>query len=299
LISRRELLTRSLFAAPGLLALLSLSFADPGDQALENSLALLEQKHGGRLGVAILDTSNNRLIAHRGNERFPMCSVHKFFSASFVLARVDRGQESLSRRVVYSKSDLTGYSPFSERHTGKPGVTIGECCKAAVTLSDNTAANVLLDSFGGPAGLTAYLRSLGDPVTRIDRREPEMNRVGPGDPRDTTTPVAMLRDMQKLLLGNALSPTSRQQLTAWMLASRTGGQRLNAGLPSNWREGDKTGTGGAINNSVNDAAILWPPHRAKAGAPILVTAFYAFSHEPLPQREAVLGSVGRLVAQSV
>jgi beta-lactamase class A len=221
--------------------------------------------------------------------------VHKFFSASFVLARVDHGQESLGRRVVYSRNDLIEYSPFTEKHAGQPSPTIGELCDAAVTLSDNTAANLLLRSFGGPAALTAYLRSLGDPVTRLDRYEPAMNDVGPGDPRDTTTPVAMLRDMQKLLLGSALSPASRKQLIAWMLGCRTGGQRLHAGLPGSWREGDKTGTGPAINNSVNDAAIVWPPRRA----PILVTAFYAFSREPDAQREAVLASAGRLVAQAV
>jgi beta-lactamase class A len=283
-----------MLATPGLLALPSLSFADPRDTTLQNSLAALEQQHGGRLGVAMLDTANNRLIAHRGNERFPLCSVHKLFSASFVLARVDRGQESLSRRIVYPESELIEYSPFTEKHTGKPGATLGELCGAAVSLSDNTAANLLLRSFGGPPALTAYLRSLGDPVTRLDRYEPEMNDVGPGDPRDTTTPVAMLRDMQTLLLGNALSPAMRQQLTAWMLANQTGGHRLRAGLPRNWRVGDKTGTGPAINNSVNDAAILWSPHRA----PILVTAFYAFSREPDTQREAVLAEVGRLVAQS-
>jgi beta-lactamase class A len=298
LLSRRELLTRSLLATPALLALPSLGFASPSDHALKNSLAALEQKHGGRLGVAILDTAKNRLIAHRGDDRFPLCSVHKLFSASFVLARVDRGHENLSRRVVYPKNDLIAYSPFTAKHTGKPGATIGELCNAAVTLSDNNAANLLLHSFGGPAALTAYLRSLGDPVTRLDRYEPELNDVGPGDPRDTTTPVAMLQDMQKLLLGNALSPSSRKQLTAWMLANQTGGQRLHAGLPGSWREGDKTGTGPAINNSVNDAAILWPPRRANAGTPILVTAFYAFSREPDAQREAVLASVGRLVAQS-
>lgn len=299
MISRRTLLARSLPAALALPGLSAFGLSDPRDQALQNNIAALEQHHGGRLGVAVLDTANHRLVAHRGNERFPLCSVHKLFSASLVLARVDRGQERLDRRVVYAKGDLIAYSPFTEKHTGKPGVTIGEACKAAVTLSDNTAANLLLHSFGGPAAVTAYLRSLGDPVTRLDRYEPAMNDVGPGDPRDTTTPIAMLRDMQTLMLGNALSPASRQQLIAWMLADQTGGQRLHARLPGSWREGDKTGTGPRINNSVNDAAILWPPQRADAGAPILVTAFYAFSHQPEAQREAVLASVGGLVAESV
>ena len=295
MISRRKLLRTSLLAAPALLALPGWSSIKDRNTALEHGLAALEKQHGGRLGVAVLDTATEQLIAHRGNERFPLCSVHKFFSAAFVLARVDRGHETLNRRIAYPKSALMEYSPFTGKHTGKPGPTLGELCDAAVTLSDNTAANLLLRSFGGPPALTAYIRTLVDPVTRIDRYEPEMNDVRLGDPRDTTTPIAMLRDVQKLVLGNALSAASRKQLTAWILATQTGGQRLHAGLPASWREGDKTGTGPKINNSVNDVAVLWPPHRA----PILVAAFYAYSQEPDTQREAVLASVGRLVGQSI
>jgi beta-lactamase class A len=302
MISRRILLTRSLLAAPALFPLSHAAWSEARGQDVETRLAALEQQHGGLLGVAILDTGSRRLIAHRGNERFPLCSVHKLFSAAFVLHRVDRGQESLSRRVVYPKSALIDYSPFTAKHVGPPGATLGELCAAAVTLSDNSAANLLLHSFGGPAAVTAYLRSLGDPVTRLDRYEPQMNDVGPGDPRDTTTPVAMLRDMQTLLLGDALSPSSRRQLTAWMVDCQTGKHRLRAGLPSGWKEGDKTGTGPTINNSVNDVTILWPPvgspHRSPLRSPLLVTAFYAYSHAPDTQREAVLAAVGKVVAES-
>ncbi len=293
MISRRTLLTRSLLAAPALLPLTHAAWSEARGKSVETRLAALEQEHGGHLGVAILDTGSQRLIAHRGNERFPLCSVHKLFSAAFVLHRVDRRQESLGRRVVYPKSGLIDYSPFTAKHVGPPGATMGELCAAAVTLSDNTAANLLLHSFGGPSALTAYLRSLGDPVTRLDRYEPEMNYVGPGDLRDTTTPVAMLRDMQTLLLGDALSRASRAQLIAWMVDCQTGKQRLRAGVPSSWKEGDKTGTGPTINNSVNDVAILWPSGRS----PLLVTAFYAYSHAADAQREAVLAAVGKLVAE--
>jgi beta-lactamase class A len=295
LISRRVLLRNSLLAAPVLMALRGWASDKSKDAALEHGLATLEQQHGGRLGVAILDTANGRLISNRDNERFPMCSTHKLITAALVLWRVDHGQQTLNQRVIYSASDLMEYAPFTSKHTGKPGVTIGQLCEAAVTLSDGTASNLILRSIGGPTAWTTWVRSLGDSVTRLDRYEPEMDRVGPGDPRDTTTPNAMLRNVRKLVLEDVLSTASRKQFTAWLLACQTGGSRLHAGLPHDWREADKTGTGPAINNAVNDVAVLWPPHRA----PILVAAYYADSRESDDQREGVLASVGRLVATSV
>lgn len=271
----------SLLAAPACWALRA--WADD----FENAVVALERRHGGRLGVAILDVASGKLRAYRGDERFPLCSTFKFLAASFVLARVDRKEESLDRRVVYPKDYLVTYSPVTEKHV-EGGMTVGEICEAAVTLSDNTAGNLLLDSFGGPSGLTAYMRSIGDGFTRLDRRETALNEAAPGDPRDTTTPTAMLETLRKTVLGTALSDSSRAQLTAWLVANKTGDQRLRAGAPSGWRVGDKTGSGG--NNATNDVAIIWPPNRA----PVLVTAYYVGADASDDQRSAVLAEVGRL-----
>jgi beta-lactamase class A len=257
----------------------------------QSKLAALERRHGGRLGVSVLDMESGRRIGHRADERFPMCSTFKFLAAAQVLARVDRGEERLDRRVVYAKDDLVAYSPITEQHAGEHGMTMAELCHAAVTVSDNTAGNLLLASFGGPTGLTAFARSLGDEVTRLDRIETELNEAIPGDPRDTTTPAAMLSDMRALLAGDALSPASRVQLADWLIATTTGDQRIRAGLPQGWRVGDKTGTSG--NGITNDIAIAWPPGRA----PLLITAYYAESSIPQDQRNTVLAEVGRIAAE--
>lgn len=257
---------------------------------LQDRLAALERRHGGRLGVAVLDMEGGQRIGHRADERFPMCSTFKFLAAALVLARVDRGEEQLDRRVVYAKDDLVAYSPVTERHAGAEGMAMAELCHAAVTVSDNTAGNLLLASFGGPAGLTAFARSLGDEVTRLDRIETELNEAIPGDPRDTTTPAAMLGDMRALLMGDALSPASRMQLADWLIATTTGGQRIRAGIPTDWRVGDKTGT--SNNGVTNDIAIAWPPGRA----PLLITAYFAESSIPQGERNAVLAEVGRIAA---
>ena len=285
MLTRRQLLVATLLARPASRTLAAVADAEPKD-----ALAALERRHGGRLGVAILDTADPNLLTRRGGERFPLCSTFKLLAAAFVLARVDRGDESLARRVRYAKADLVVYSPVTEKHAGADGMTVGELCEAAVTLSDNTAGNLLLDSFGGPAGLTAYLRTLGDDTTRLDRREPDLNRFKLDDPRDTTTPAAMLGVLQKTVVGDALSAASRKQLAAWIVAGKTGDKRLRAGAPAGWRVGDKTGSG--EDNAANDVAVLWPPDRQ----PILVTAYYVGSAATGRERDAVLAEVGRVAA---
>ncbi|MGH8182611.1 MAG: serine hydrolase, partial [Rhodanobacteraceae bacterium] len=187
-MNRRELLKG---AAAGMLALgvaPRLLAATRHDAAMR--LADLERVHGGRLGVAIFDTDSGRRIAHRGDERFLMCSTFKLLLAAVVLARVDRGEEKLDRRIVFDKSALLDWAPLTKQHVGPPGMTIAELCQAAITLSDNTAANLLLASIGGPTAVTRYARSLGDSLTRLDRNEPTLNR--PDGEKDTTTPWAML-----------------------------------------------------------------------------------------------------------
>jgi len=252
----------------------------------------LERRSGGRLGVAILDTQTGARAGHRAGDRFPMCSTFKLLACAYVLARVDRGQERLGRRVAFTEADLLEYAPVTKAHVGEGGMTLGDLCHAAITVSDNTAANLILATYGGPAGLTRYLRSLGDRVTRLDRNEPSLNEARPGDARDTTTPLAMLDTMQKLLLGRALSSASREQLTAGLVANTTGNARLRAGLPTEWRIGDKTGSGNA--GSTNDVAIITPSGRR----PILVTAYLTGTTQSAEAREGVLKEVVALVANS-
>jgi beta-lactamase class A len=257
----------------------------PRDRLIE-----LEQQHGGWLGVAMLDTGSGRRADYRGDERFPLCSTFKLLAAACVLARVDRRQDSLDRRILFTQDAVLSYAPVTSHHVGGEGMTLAALCEAAITLSDNTAGNLLLDSFGGPAGLTAYLRSLGDSMTRLDRREPDLNEAAPGDPRDTTTPLAMVEDLRRLIVGDALSPASQSQLAAWMVGCKTGDKRLRAGVPPGWRVGDKTGTGD--NNATNDVAVLWPPGRK----PLLVAAYFVGSQAPSDAREAILAEVGKLAA---
>ncbi len=257
---------------------------------LADTLRSLERRSQGRLGVAV-QLPSGESAQLRGDERFPMCSTFKFLAASLVLERVDQGKEHLDRAISYSRSDLVSYSPETEKHAGG-SMTVAELCKAALTLSDNTAANLLLSSFGGPPAVTAFVRSIGDATTRLDRNEPTLNEATPGDPRDTTTPNVMLRNLRRILLEDVLKPSSRQQLTDWMLANTTGNAKYRAGLPSGWKVVDKTGSGSRGTN--NDIGVLWPP----AGKPILVTSYLTATPLSTDAANAIHAEVARAVAVS-
>lgn len=198
----------------------------------------------------------------------------------------------IEQRIKYEAKDVVAYSPTTKDHV-ESGMTLAEICVAALTLSDNTAGNMLLREIGGPAGLTRFARSLGDELTRLDRWEVELNEALPDDPRDTTTPAAMVKNLQQLILGDALSETSRQKLTDWMLANKTGDARLRAGLPRDWRVADKTGTG--ERGTTNDVGVLWPPGRK----PLVVTTYLTGSQAPVEQRNATLAKVAHAVADVV
>lgn len=254
------------------------------------ALAGLERQSGGRFGVAILDAGGAKRAQHRGDERFPLCSTFKVLAVAAVLARVDRGQERLERTIAFGADDLLEYAPVARARAGEGRLSVGELCEAAIVVSDNTAANLLLQSLGGPARVTAFARGLGDATTRLDRDEPSLNECLPGDERDTTTPRAMARTLRGLLLGGALSQASRERLTRWMTSSTTGLERLRAGLPPGWRAGDKTGSG--YNGTLNDIAILWPP----SGKPLIVAAYLTQTRESTEVRNAVFAELARRVA---
>ncbi len=256
----------------------------------------LEERTGGRLGVSV-GGPGRPLLAWRADERFPFCSTFKVLLAAAVLARVDAGVERLDRRLTLHEADLLSYAPVSRKAVedggGSGRMTVAEACAAALVWSDNTAANLLFALVGGPTGLTQWVRTTGDVVTRSDRTEPTLNTALPSDPRDTTSPVAMRGALTQILLGAALTPDSRDRLEAWMVGAQTGFKRLRAGLPAGWRVGDKTGTGD--NGTYNDVAILRPPGRP----PLVATVSLTGATAPAVTCEAVHAEIGRLIAADV
>lgn len=266
-------------------------------ESAAEALAAAEKAIGGRLGVCILDTGSGRLVGQRLDERFALCSTFKLALAALVLREAEQGRLRLDEVVPVTTADVVAHMPVTGAAVGR-GLTVAALAEAAQATSDNAAANLLLARIGGPAGFTAKVREAGDRETRLDRTETALNLVVPGDPRDTTTPRAMAHLVARLLTTDWLSWAARDRLAGWMVATTTGMQRIRAGLPKDWRAGDKTGTAqaDAMTDKVNDIAVAWPPGRA----PIVVTGYYDSARRTSatqPGDEAVLAEVGRIAAR--
>lgn len=289
MLDRRTLLT-ALAVAPA--ALPAVSWAATPPSALSSRINELERRSGGRLGVAVLDTHDGRRFAARGDERFLMCSTFKTVLTGLILRRVDQKRERLDRRIAYGPEVLVANSPETKKHVG-PGMTVEGLCEAVMTLSDNAAANLLLDAVDGPVSVTRFARALGDPVTRLDRIETALNFADkPGDLRDTTSPNAMLATLHSLAIGDALSAESRTRLVDWLVRNQTGDARLRAGLPKTWVVGDKTGSDGK--HTTNDIAVLWPPGRK----PVVVATYLTGAKVDNDGRNAILADTARAIVSA-
>jgi beta-lactamase class A len=279
-MNRRDVLcsTLALLATPAL-----------AQRAPFGALADYERDSGGHMGFYAKNCRTGSEVSWRAHERFVMCSSFKASLAACVLARVDRGQGRLDEMIAYGPDDLMEWAPVAKQNLEKGAMSVADMCAAAVELSDNTCANALLARFGGPHALTAFWRSIGDTVTRLDHNEPELNRTPLGDPHDTTTPAAMAGNLRSLILGKALSPASCERLTGWMLGCKTGDNRLRAGLPKDWRVGDKTGNNGK--DAFGDIAVAW----STRGEPVVICA-YTRGGAPTSRRvDAVFAEIGRYV----
>ncbi|MCA1956028.1 class A beta-lactamase [Zymomonas sp.] len=227
-----------------------------------------EQATGGHVGIYAQNIATGKSLAWRANERFLMCSSFKVSLVASVLLRCDRGQDSLERIISYKPEDIGDlYAPFAKAHLDKAEMSVAELCQGAIEQSDNFCANKLLERSGGALALTAFWRQLGDNQSRLDHIEPFLNETPYGGIENTTTPIAMARNLQKMLLGSLLSPSSRDRLVGWMVRCQTGGQRLRAGLPKSWVIADKTGTNG--HDAASDIAILWP----QPDKPVIISVY--------------------------
>lgn len=245
----------------------------------------LEGKHDARIGFVLRDMTSDWQISQRGDERFPMSSTFKPLLCAAVLARSDSGDEDMERHLTYQTSDLVSYSPVTELYVDT-GMTLNALCEATITISDNTAANLLLETIDGPAGLTRFLRGIGDPVTRLDRWETTLNSAEPGNVQDTTTPTAILDTVETLLWGDVLSPTSVAQLRQWMIDDQVADALIRSHLPAGWRIGDKTG--GGAHGTRGIIAFIEPDNGGRYLAAIYVTE----NDTDFPTRNAIIADIG-------
>ncbi|MFC4529463.1 class A beta-lactamase [Sphaerisporangium dianthi] len=258
-------------------------------------LRALEASFAGRIGAYAIDTATGETIGYRSGERFPLLSTFKAVACAAVLHKARTSDPGLMDRVIHwTKDEVVENSPVTEKHV-EDGMTVAALCHAAITVSDNTAGNMVLKQIGGPRGLTRYFRTLKDPVSRLDRWETELNDWTLKEKRDTTTPAAMARDLSKVAAGTTLRAADRAQLNAWLRASETGNERIRAGLPQSWIVGDKTGTN-ATAGLANDVAVVVT---SAGAAPVIVTVYTNGKAAGTPSGNKVIAETATILARGL
>ncbi len=270
----------------GLMLFVSSSFGMADDWLA--TLQTIEKETAGRIGVAMVDQASERSWHFNAQQRFPLNSTFKSFACAALLSKEESGEFNLTSTKTIAQQDLVTWSPVTKKHIGK-ALSYDRLCEAAITLSDNTAANAILEALGGPSGFTQFMRSIGDKATRIDRMEPDLNEGLPGDVRDTTTPIAAIQSLESLLLGSVLKSQSRQRLMQWMIDDKVADSLVRSVLPEGWKIADKSGAGGHGSRGI--IAILWP----QPDKPVFLAIYLTETNLPFKARNATIAKISKVL----
>lgn len=256
--------------------------------AITDSIKTAEKDLGARVGVAVLDTQTDTLWSYHGDQRFPLMSTFKTLACANLLSDVEAGKQSFDKATEIKKDELITWSPVTEKHVGK-AFTLKQACNAAMIMSDNTAANIVLSGIEGPAGLTAFLRENGDNVSRLDRIEPDLGEAAIGDEKDTTTPNAIVHTLDNLLYGTVLSEPSKKQLKQWMMDNKVSDSLLRSVLPQGWSIADRSGAGG--NGSRGVTASVW----SESQKPLIIGIYLTQTDADFDARNQAIANIGKAI----
>ena len=292
--------------------------------ALQAELGRIATQADGVVGIAAwrLDGRGPRVLVN-ADQQFPMASTFKVAVAGKLLSMVDKGQVSLNQQVPVPHAMMVESEGLAAtfRHDGV-SVSVKNLLELMLTVSDNTATDVLTQLVGGPAAVTAWVRGQGVEGLRVDRDTAGLLRdyfhIGPGpfpealaaavkanpkleesgdkplpefdnDPRDTSTPLAMGQLLERIYAGKALSPASTSLLNEIMERNTTGKARIRGRLPQDTVVAEKTGT---IGGSLNNVGVVTLPGNA---GKVVLAVFVKKSNKPFEDRERVIADLSRAI----
>lgn len=257
---------------------------------LDEDISLIEQQTSSRIGVSVWDTQTDERWDYRGDERFPLMSTFKTLACATMLSDMDSGKLSKNATAKVDERSIVVWSPVMDKLAGQ-NTRVEHACEAAMLMSDNTAANLVLNEIGGPKAVTMFLRSIGDKATRLDRLEPRLNEATPGDNRDTTTPNAMVNTLRTLIEGETLSYESRVQLKIWMQDNKVSDSLMRSVLPTGWSIADRSGAGGHGSRGIN--AIIWKENHR----PVYISIYVTETELSLQARDQLIAQISQLILQ--
>lgn len=255
--------------------------------AIQNKLMQLENGFDGKIGVYAVNTENNQVVAYRADELFPVQSTFKVIAVAALLNKSKKDKNLLQQKIIYSSQELVGWVPITKLHVNE-GMTLAALSAATISYSDNTAVNLIIKQIGGPQAVTDFAHSIGNKTFNVVHYEANLNS-DPKDTRDTSTPKDMAISLEKIVLGNVLTPTDKQLLLSWLKNNTTGNQRIRAGVPMGWIVADKTGSGSY--GIANDIAVVWSP----ACKPIVLAIYTNQKSKEAKSRDDIVALVTKAV----
>jgi beta-lactamase class A len=311
--------------------------ADWDKAKLDREIAVIERQSKGRLGVALLDLKDRRTWSHRGAESFPMQSVFKWPLAIAALQAVEAGRIKLDDAVTIKRSEFSLYhSPLAKAFKGESNAyPLRELMALAAGESDNTAADILMREIGGPKAVTKMLREDGVTGISVDRYEREFQpqvfglpgfgwtdvidepayraklaalasgkrqaalKAALQDKRDSATPEASVLFVEAQARGNWLrEPAHNALIDRIVTETKSGPDRIRAGLPQGARFAHKTGAGltmDGVNHATNDIGLV----TLSNGRVFAIAVYLAGSTADATQREAAHAAVARLAVDAL
>jgi beta-lactamase class A len=289
---------------------------------LQQEIARLAEPVEGIVGIAAwrLDGRGPRVLIN-ADQSFPMASTFKVAVAGKILSKMDRGELALDRLIPVPRAMVVESEGIGAtfRHPGV-SVSVENLLELMLTVSENTATDLLTQLAGGPGAVTAWVRGQGVNGLRVDRdtagllrdfyglqpgsfpealaaalkTNPKLEEIGDkpsptfdSDPRDTSTPLAMGSLLERIFSGKALSPASTKRLSDIMERNTTGKARIRGRLPNGIVVAEKTGT---IGGSLNDVGLITLPG---GGGKLILAIFIKQSKKPFEERERVIAEISR------
>lgn len=254
---------------------------------VQKKLATLEASFGGKIGVYAINTGNNEVIEHRGSELFPVQSTMKLIAVSALLKQSVSNKNLLQEKIHYTKKDLIYWHPITGKYLAS-GLTLVVLAEAAMSYSDNPAANLIIKKLGGPESVTDFARSIGNNSFHVSHYEGDLNS-NPNTNADNATPKDMAISLQKLTLGNILAQPQKTWLVTWMINNTTGNNRIRAGVPIGFTVADKTGSGDY--GIANDIGVIW----SSQCKPIVLAIYTLQSTQDAKKHEDIVASTTSIV----
>jgi beta-lactamase class A len=230
----------------------------------------------------------------------PMQSVFKLPLALTVLHEVEQGRMSLDQPIRFKPEDRIlpkVYSPLQAKYPAAGvDVPLRDLLEAAVSVSDNVAADILLRIGGGTKAVSEYMVSLGVVGFQLQDGEKALHGKVALQYRNWFEPVGAVQLLRRISDSSPLTVEHTKLLLGWM-QEPVRSDRLGAELPATVRVAHKSGTSDVddgVAHATNDIGLIWLPD----GRQMAIAVFVTDSVADMSTRQKVIARIAKVAYET-